>query len=506
MFTQFQPPLSTHVAPNGIGNVMIGNNNDHSYPVYAFPEILRMTIQELHKNIRAPVPLVGNCVLSAISLACQSHIDVRRLDHLVGPVSLYLITGADSGDRKSALDDVALEPLRTFQKSRAQEHKKKFAQYLSENMAWNAKLEVILAAIKKTYKNEESTEDNEQALAEHMGQKPQRPRETKLIYNDATPSALAYGMYQNSAQAGLISNEGGSIIEGKASTDVFLLNSLWSGSDIHVDRRTQESFSLSNPRLTVGVLTQVESICNFAQRKRQQARFSGLFSRCLIALPQSTQGTRYIYNPNLCWPSTDKFKDRIKEILKQSGDDNADGTTQRTVLKFSPEAQFRWTQAYNCIEHELNPAGFLSDIRDFGSKAADNMARIAALFHYFDKQEGDISAETVDRAAEVMKWYLLEFKRLFSVPPQIPQDQADAALLEAWLGNFCHTHKTFIIKKNVALQSGPNPLRNKSRLNAALQVLIWRYVVKASKDGKTLVILLNPEYFLGRVGNGQPLI
>lgn len=99
-------------------------------------------------------------------------------------------------------------------------------------------------------------------------------------------------MYENSAHAALVSNEGGSILEGNASSDVFLLNSLWGGSDIHVDRRTQESFSLLNPRLTIGVLAQVQVIANFAQHKRQQARYSGLFSRCLIALPQSTQGSR----------------------------------------------------------------------------------------------------------------------------------------------------------------------------------------------------------------------
>lgn len=481
---------------------MIGNN-DHNYPIYAFPDILRDTIQELQANIKAPIPLVGNCVLSASSLACQGIIDVRRLDHLVGSVSLYLLTGADSGDRKSATDDIVFEPVRTFQKSRAQKHKTELTKYQSEKMAWDVKLEVILAAIKKAYKIEEPTEDYEQALAKHMDQKPLRPRETKLIYNDTTPSALAYGMYQNSPNAAILSNEGGSVIEGNASTDVFLLNSFWSGSDFHVDRRTQESYSLSNPRLTVGVLAQPQVIFNFAQHKRQQARFSGLFSRFLIAFPQSTQGTRFIYDPTLIWPNTEKFKERMNDILIQTVTEDPCGTPEKIILQFSPQAQLRWIQAYNCIEYELNPAGFLSDIRDFGSKAADNMARIAALFHYFSKQEGDISVETVDRAAEVMKWYLMEFKRLFSPPPPIPQDQADAALLEAWLSRYCHTHKTFAIKKNVALQSGPNPLRNKSRLNAALQVLVWRYVVKVPKDGKTLVIVLNPEYFLGKGGNDQ---
>lgn len=227
-------------------------------------------------------------------------------------------------------------------------------------------------------------------------------------------------MYQNSAHAALISNEGGSVLEGKASTDVFLLNSLWSGSDIHVDRRTQESFSLSDPRLTVGVLAQVQVIANFAQHKSQQARYSGLFSRCLIALPQSTQGTRFIYDPTLYWPNTEKFKDRMKEILKQPVAEDADG--HPGGLFFSSHREPNCVGlGYNCIEYELNPWGFLSDIRDFGSKAADNMARIAALFHYFSKQDGDISVETVDRAAEVMKWYLFEFKRLFSSPPPLPR-------------------------------------------------------------------------------------
>ena len=126
MFTQPSPSLSTPAVPNNIGNAMIGNNNDQNYPLYAFPEILRDTIQELQANIKAPIPLVANCVLSAVSLACQGSIDVRRLDHLVGPVSLYLLTGANSGDRKSAAENVVFEPVRAFQKSRVQEHNIKF--------------------------------------------------------------------------------------------------------------------------------------------------------------------------------------------------------------------------------------------------------------------------------------------------------------------------------------------------------------------------------------------
>ncbi len=505
MFTQVSPSLSTHTAPTNIGAQMNGNNNDHNYPVYAFPDVLRDTILELQRNIQAPIPLVANCVLNAVSLACQRLISVRRLDHLVAPVSLYTFTVADSGERKSAGDDAVLEPIRSYQECQDKDVAEKNSTYLAKILAWNAKQEVLLASIKKAYKAGHTTEDLEKQLAEHGCQKPAKPKKTKLIFDNVSPSELVRSMYDNFGHAALISNEGASILNGKASDDLALLCAMWSGSDIHVDRRNQKSISLRNPRLTIGVMGQFQVVYDCVRRKHNAARNTGLFSRCLMAFPLSTQGTRFIHQSNLSWSSTEKFKRRIEEILEQTETHCRSEGESGLVLQFTPEARARWIQAYNNIEFELTPGGFLFDIRDFGSKAADNMARIAALFHFFSKQEGDISVETVERASEVMKWYTYEFKRLFAAPPPIPQNQADAALLEAWLRSFSHTHKTLAFPKNVALQSGPNPLRNKSRLNAALQVLIWRCVAQLQKQGKTLFIVLNPHYFLGQGGNGQTL-
>jgi hypothetical protein len=35
--------------------------------------------------------------------------------------------------------------------------------------------------------------------------------------------------------------------------------------------------------------------------------------------------------------------------------------------------------------------GTLSDFKDYASKMAENMARVAALLHYFNGDDGDIS-------------------------------------------------------------------------------------------------------------------
>lgn len=47
----------------------------------------------------------------AVSLVCQNLIDVCRLNTLQGPVSLFLLTLAESGERKTAVDKLLMEPL-----------------------------------------------------------------------------------------------------------------------------------------------------------------------------------------------------------------------------------------------------------------------------------------------------------------------------------------------------------------------------------------------------------
>jgi len=54
--------------------------------------------------VQAPVEMVASSALSVASLAAQSLADVRRSVTLTGPCSLYYLTVAESGDRKSTVD------------------------------------------------------------------------------------------------------------------------------------------------------------------------------------------------------------------------------------------------------------------------------------------------------------------------------------------------------------------------------------------------------------------
>jgi hypothetical protein len=62
----------------------------------------------------------------------------------------------------------------------------------------------------------------------------------------------------------------------------------------------------------------------------------------------------------------------------------------------------------------MSEIGYLSNMKDYASKMAENMARIAALLHYFEGRNEDISIKAVEAAIQISAWYVDEYKRLFS--------------------------------------------------------------------------------------------
>jgi hypothetical protein len=110
---------------------------------------------------------------------------------------------------------------------------------------------------------------------------------------------------------------------------------------------------------------------------------------------------------------------------------------ERQCLYFSPEAEKRWLEFYNKVESEMGILGALSNFKDYASKMAENMARIAALLHYFNGDEGDISLLTTEAAVEISAWYVDEYIRLVSNPPRFTLVNSEADELYFWIKEYC---------------------------------------------------------------------
>jgi len=143
------------------------------------------------------------------------------------------------------------------------------------------------------------------------------------------------------------------------------------------------------------------------------------------------------------------------------------------------------------------PGGYFQFFKDFASKHADKIARLSALLHYFEGQEGSISFETLERSIAISNWYAMEFVRCFTPASQPTKEQLDANLLVIWLANQYRMTGQTVFKKNDVRKYGPNALRNKMSLNSTLLYLSQQGILFEGKlpDDKTIYINLIVQYF-----------
>lgn len=466
------------------------------YPLDALPETIRAAVIEVQAFTKAPVPMVAGAALAALSLAIQSYVDIRRADKLHGPVGLFLLTIADSGERKSTCDSFFTSAIRDYQAEQAELAKPDQEKFRAKLSAWEAKRAGMLEAIKQASKASKATASTESELHKHEQDKPEPPRVPKLLRGDDTPENLAFVLAREWHSAGAISAEGGIIFGShgmgaeSAMRNLALLNILWDGGALDIGRRSKESFTVQGARLTVALQVQEPTLREFLAKSGALARGTGFLARFLVALPESTQGFRPFTEAPANWPHLAEFNRRISSILNQPAPIDDSGALTPAMMTLAPKAKAAWINYHDAIESELASGGELYDVRDVASKSADNAARLSALFQVFEHGTGGaVGLDCFEGASRIAAWHLHESRRFFG-ELALPAELADAARLDTWLIEYCGRKSTLSVGKNYVRQHGP--LRDGKRLDAAIRELAAFERLKLNAIGKHLTISLNP--------------
>ncbi|MGH8850613.1 MAG: YfjI family protein [Casimicrobiaceae bacterium] len=466
------------------------------YPVVALPASVREAVEEVQAFTQAPAALIAASALSAISVAAQGLANVQRDEGLTGPIGLWFLTIAESGERKSTADGHFTHAIREYETEQAELAKPAIARHMAAVGAWEAKSAGLREAIKTATKRGKATDADEQRLREVQADMPLPTPVPRLLYSDATPEALAHGMKRWPSSA-VISPEAGAVLGAHAMgrdsivRNLALLNSLWDGGELRVDRRTSESFTVRGARLTISLQAQPAAMRDFFDKAGPLARGVGFIARFLVAWPQSTQGTRQYREAPQAWPALSAFNHRVAALLASSPAFNERGELNPPTLTLAPEAKAAWIRFYDDVETELRAGGDLTDVRDVASKAADNAARLAALFHVFEGDAGAVSLAHVQAACRLVAWHLTEARRFlgeFSLPPAL----ANAARLDAWLLDYCRAAGTGILRRRTIQQKGPNATRDGKRLDEALRELCEAGRIREYRDTMRRDVAINP--------------
>jgi putative DNA primase/helicase len=445
--------------------------------------------------------MAANAVLAALSLSIQGLVNVARDNELIGAVSLFLMVIAESGERKSACDSLVTGHIKELDKKRLLADMDILKFWQSDFDTWTAEREGLIQCIKQLAKNGESTQHLKDSLKQLDQHKPEKPRGTTMMYEDTTVEGLTKALFNNSPSAGIFSSEAGVVFGGhgmnseSAMRNMATLNKLWDGGDVIATRSDiTKNMLITGRRLTLSLATQESTVRAFFDGSKGLARGTGFGARFLIAWPKSTQGTRLYKTPPSHWPHKNAFIKRTNELLHTLLTiDEETGALQPVTLELSGSAQTAWIEFYNDTEQELRIGGELTDIKDVTSKAADNVARMAALFHVYENGvTGHISEAHIISANHLMAWYLMESKRFFS-EVVLSKELRHAVLLDNWLIQHCQAHEVSEISTRTIKQFCPNTLRDKTILDDTLKHLMELNRVKIAKDGKRKQVHLNPK-------------
>lgn len=460
------------------------------YPANALPSIIQKAVSTYQQYGQQPIPLVACSALANISLACQSLADVARDSYLVSPVSLYFLSVGSSGERKSGVDNIFSKATRDWEQKVRETREPDVQAALILHHAWQMERDGLLSQIKRSIFTGEDVDYYKELLEDIIRYEPVVPLQPSLYFEDVTQEALAVHLANGWPSASLWSDEAGIFLgshgmQSNPTRFVALLNRLWDGKSCTAHRKTSQSFTLKNRRLTLNLMMQPLLLQQMTAQASNINRQSGFMARCLMAYPVSTMGKRFYQEPPAELTCLDDYKHRITACLKQSEQLSQDGCVKLPVLRMSTAAKVQWVQFFNGIEAGLKPQGQWSEVKDFASKAAENTARLTGLFHLFEGRSGEIRADHMEQAIQIISWHLQEARRLLA-PDSTGGHINDAMKLMGWL-----SEKGFEKTTARSIQQ-LGPIRDKNQRDTAIQVLIEHNLLRMTKEGTKAVVELNP--------------
>jgi hypothetical protein len=440
------------------------------YPVAELGPILAPACESLRRVIQAPDAVCGASLLAAASLAVQGLANVEN-DGRSHPLSLWFLTVAESGERKSAVDSEAMQPAREYEKSLAVEYTGAAVLHDAALQEWNARGDRA---------RKDAAKAGAVGLADALGAigpAPPAPLRPIVIVADFTAEGLSKLLATGRPSVGAFTDEAALVFGGHGMTKETVtrtagtLSKLWDSGTLDRIRASEGAVKLYGRRLALHLMAQPV----IAERALSDDLLSGqgFLARCLLAWPESTAGRRPYRAENLRDDTAlIHYRARLANLSRRQLP-LADGERNELAprgLRLAPDAFTAWRNVHDIIEGEMAPGKRYATtaVRPWANKAPEQCLRIAGVLTLLENPEAqEIDAATIDRAAELAIWHLNEAARLAGTA-ELSAEVRDAEAVLEW----CHSEGRDKVYSTVALQRGPSRIRELARFWRAMDELV----------------------------------
>lgn len=439
------------------------------YPVAALGP-LRAAAVAAQDVTQAPVGIAAQSALSVAALAVQGFADVETLGS-DAPCSLFCLTIAESGERKSSCDRLLIKGVRDHERAQGERFQGEFSEYEVSREIWAGKRKRLMV--------EAAGADKTKAIGAEadlraLGAEPRPPLYPNVTAQEPTFEGLLK-LYQIGRPAlGLFSDEAGGFIGGHAMNadnrlkTIAGLSQLWNGDTVNRIRSGDGASDYPGRRLAMHLMAQ--PVAARPLLADPQASGQGFLARFLITEPPSAIGTRLRRGHDSASDAAlAAFTARLTAILETPmpiGDNPQQLTPTRLPLS-SGARDLLW-RFYEAVEGAQATGQEMEHVRAYGSKAAEQAARIAGVLTLWaDLDAPEVTPETMKHGIALAGFYLKEARRLAETG-LVSEETAKAERLRTWLlESWRHEEVT----PREIIQWGPNALREAKALAGPLAML-----------------------------------
>lgn len=442
---------------------------------------LQEIVETVQKASQAPIEIAAASALSATSLIVQGHANVETLGG-DKPLSLYMLTVARSGERKSSCDAPIILAIKNFEKQQAKAMERAIMMFQNHQEIYRIERSKITALLKR--KSNPITREEAERQFELLGPEPSPPPSTDRLVTEPTYEGLTQMFRFGQPSLGLFSDEGGQFLGGYAMNKdnkqktLAAFNDLWGGNSIRRTRQGDGAYQLFDRRLAIHLM--VQPTVAHELLADPLAVDTGFLARFLICEPETTIGTREYKDSKLDQKSLEEFQKYQTYLLEQNMPINSEtGGLEPRILTLNPEAKAALIEYADDVERKQSKGSKYEAITGTASKSAEQAARLAGVFTIFsDITASQVAADTMHNAIRLARYYLDEACRLVEVAISSSEMQTADNLLK-WISQN-HGVQPFLFSD--VLQNGPNSVRDSKRLKTLFTILTdYGWLIKMPK-------------------------
>lgn len=473
------PPanLGNHNKPQPLTPLLPDVKKPGKFPIDSLPPLMRDAAKAIAHHVQAPLPLAAFCVIGAATHMAQTRTNAPSVhgdDHGM-PCSLFMLTLADSGDRKSVCRKFAFREIDKREKETRDG-------YMREVRDREASMQGMNPKEKTKYEKEYPP-----------------PFELRSLYqSDASFSRIVSDFIKGISAASWDTDEGGAMFGShnmKAETRAATLGGLVKLFDTGIAERDRARDNADgsgvayNRRFSMMLLAQDVAVRDALSDPLLKGQ--GFLPRFLFTDTESLAGTRlrsYDTDPKAIFRDSrmQAYWERCITILDKQGAINPESfEVEPCPIELTDDANQVWTEFYNEVEQSQAPLHEFHDMRPFAGRAGEIARRLAAVFAHFHGVD-EIDARVMGWACDVVRHSLREWSR-YTNAVFVPELLREAHFAVAWLLERVRFGKWWQFSSDDWGKSGPAKLRKAEKRDQVLALLVEHGYLFAT-DGKTFKV------------------